>query len=70
MCRLTRAVARPNRVGFRLEAPAVNVEPTDLRGRSTLKIFTGTDLNVSAVVRGRASSVTYDAALCKTRAAS
>jgi hypothetical protein len=54
----------------RLKSPAVSLERTDTTGASTLKVFVGTRVYVSAVVRGKAgSSVTYDAGLCTTKAA-
>jgi hypothetical protein len=47
----------------------VSLERVDTAGASTLKIFEGTNLYVTAVVRGRGSSVTYDAGLCSRKAA-
>jgi hypothetical protein len=75
-CRPTSGVPSPSRVRkakklttaaalvCRLKSPAVNLERVDGPGRSTLKIFVGSDLYVAAVVQVQGSFVTYNATLC------
>ena len=48
----------------RLKSPAINLERVDSAGRSTLKIFVGSDLYVAAVIQAQGSFVTYNGSLC------
>jgi len=79
-CRGTSGIPSPNRIAkaaklsaqaalvCRFKSPAIQLERADGGGRSTLKIFVGTQLYVAAVVQGAGSFVSYNTTLCSPRA--